>query len=483
MSELERVAAEWKSKPRSESGAYYDKEVIPRVMDLVVPRERNKLKLTDGPGYEGLILSLGQSPEPLAISIAVWQPQRILLLVTKESRTFLDRVLELARIPYSKVDVQEIDSVDTNRFYIEVKKAYQRWDRPTNVAIDITGGTKAMVAAAALAANVLKFDVVYVKSEYLKEYGHPEPGTETVVRLDNPLNVFGDLEFQTAQRLAEERQDYGGAARLLEDLSKVVEGENSLVYGIWAKLYRAYEAWDQLDVKLALDYMEESERGLNQHGGLPSLAPLKSQRERLTKQKQALRLMAEELPHGEKSLAVERLANPAIASAILATVYHMALRRKASGRLDMATLLWYRLLEMLEQTVLATLGVDTSAPDYPRLAHSLGISVDKLLQNYNEQRSEIKRGLVHELPSPIALIDGYILLAALGKPLYPDHLGKLVGRVAQRNFSIFAHGYSFISLESSEKLHKEVELILDKFIHYVDLDRQSWDEMAFLSKA
>ena len=90
--------------------------------------------------------------------------------------------------------VSETEPMD---IYREIKKAYIEWGKPEKLHIDITGGTKAMSAAAAMAGAVIDIQLIYVGSNhYLPDFRKPCPGSETLFYIANPLSVFGDLEIE-----------------------------------------------------------------------------------------------------------------------------------------------------------------------------------------------------------------------------------------------------------------------------------------------
>ncbi len=482
MADLEALIAQWMALPPQQAQGFYEEQVFPAVLREVVPRERQRWGLTEGtPGYETMVLTLGTSPEPLIISLSVWRPERVLLLATAESRSLVDRVCAQTGLSWGQVDLREVDRTDPGPLYREIKDAYHRWGRPQRGAADITGGTKVMVAGAAMAASTLGFDVVYVGwGRYLSEQRRPYPGTEQVFRVSNPLVELGDLDFQTARAMAD-RRDYGGASGVLERLAGKAPGEASLVYRLWGALCRTYEAWDLLDLEAARRFAEEVRRLLDQHGRLAQLEPLRGQEAFLAAQAEALDLLAQRLPRKAAALPVQDLTDPQLMSAVLSTIYHAALRREGSGRRDMAALLWYRLLEMLEQSRLAQLGLDTAVPDWEAFGQRVGRSEEELLAGLNEVRGRFKHRLLEELPSPVALVDGYELLAAVEEEPLCVELGRLVHQVQRRNLSIYAHGYAFVSEQDLQDFRKLGEEILERFFRTTGWDRAAWDGLAFLT--
>ena len=151
-------------------------------------------------------------------------------------------------------------------------------------------------------------------------------------------------------------------------------------------------------------------------------------------------------------------------------LYHSALRRENQGKLDMACLLLYRLLEWIGQHRLAQYSINSSEPDYSKS----GMDQDDLLANYKSTRKRLYKkntGNIESLPSPIPLIDGFLILDALGDKIVEDlNWNALRGQVDIRNKNIFAHGINKISPDSYEKFKSTVEKRFKKAQEIANID-------------
>ena len=85
------------------------------------------------------------------------------------------------------------------------------------------------------------------------------------------------------------------------------------------------------------------------------------------------------------------------------------------------------------------------------------------------------------LPEKIALLDGYIILAALGDRVICDEktgeinmLKRILYDVSLRNHSIFAHGLGPVGKDAFEKFQK---LVLNLFIKFCDVEGIDFEEM------
>jgi len=509
--ELSLLAAQWEKMPRGsqeERNAveqFYREKIMPLLVETFVARERPKITKK----YDGLILSLGESYQPLVLSIATLKPKRVFFLVTEKSRRYLDVVVELTGLKPSVYDFALVDKDNPLQIYEAIKNIYQKWGCPDRIALDFTGGTKAMSGGSAMAGGMIGADMVYIaSSRYLSDLRIPYPGSEHLEFIPNPYQVFGDLEEARALDLMA-KYDYAGAGRIFAQLARAVPDPRR--YGVLQMLARAYEAWDNLNFPAAASAMEEVIARVRQYGQGHRGFILFDRLSRLEEQRQALALLAGKMEdlrratrrgrHRDQGKALILLTQQDFIQALVATVYSNALRREEQGKLDMAALLLYRLLEMMEQAALAAYGLDTAEPDYGCLAGmkpgqlpqggadacplagllpggdknhpapSLGRegkprTLDELRERYGAIRTRIfKKEEPPSLPAPISLFNGFLLLKALDDPLTVDlNLPRLNGLVEKRNFSIFAHGFDFIADEDYREFKQMVEEIADRFL-------------------
>ena len=90
--------------------------------------------------------------------------------------------------------MNEVDPLD---IYKEIKQIYIKWNKPEKIYIDFTGGTKAMSASVALAGAMIDVQLIYIGSDdYLVDFRKPNPGSENLIYVENPIAVFGDMEIE-----------------------------------------------------------------------------------------------------------------------------------------------------------------------------------------------------------------------------------------------------------------------------------------------
>ena len=468
--EFNELVKKWKkigyNSPDEKKAAstFYDEHIFPFVKETFVNSQKNR----PNKKYDGLILPLGYSPEPLILSILAIKPARVGLLYTNETEKLLQRIQEETKLKLHHLDKRKIDGSSTLDVYKAIMELYEKWKRPTNVAVDITGGKKSMVGGAAMAGAVLGADIFYVDNTKFTQ-GKPEPCSEYLSLLDNPYTVLGDLEVEKAKDLYD-RHDYAGAQRIFDQLSKQVGNPDLIiVYEAYGLLCATYEAWDNLDFENAINSI------IKLHGILgrissEKLVYLSVFQPRLLNHKTALECLQAIAQDEKLALCIPDGFHFAF------MLYHSALRRENQGKLDMACLLLYRLLEWIGQHRLAQYGIDSSEPDYSKSGRDPG----DLLEKYKTKRKGLYRKdkkNIESLPSPSALIDGFLVLDALDDDIVDGlRWGALRGQVDMRNKNIFAHGINKISQDNYDKFKATVDERFKKAQEIEGIDADTFNE-------
>lgn len=469
--EFDARVEEWKKMDRTSSDAkkaafaFYDEHIFPFVKEVFLSKPKNRSEKQ----YDALILTVGLSPEPLILSILAMKPKRVGLLYTPETEKFLPRIQEEAMLALDQIYKEEIDGSNVIEMYKAIMELYRSWGSPANIAVDITGGKKSMVSGAAMAGAVLGADIYYVDTDkFDRELSKPEPGTEYLSLLENPYTVFGDLEVERAKSLYK-GHDYAGAQRTFEQLKKQVgDGNKAKTYEAYEYLCTAYEAWDNLEIGKAKTFLDRLSGILKQFSILDGLKPLCDFQSCLNKQKEVLDALQKFVRKSE--LALE----PPDGFHFAFMLYHNALRRESQGKLDMACLILYRLLEWIEQHRLAQSGINTRQPDYSKS----GMKQNQLLEQYNQKRKEVYGGEdTSALPDRIGLVDGFLILDILGDAVVENlDWGKFRSQVETRNQSIYAHGMSKINLKNFKAFKSTVEERFEKAQEIVGIDADTFNE-------
>lgn len=189
---LEAGIKQWQSLPRNNAAElqvaddFYDNELMPLALQLFLDRQKEKITKT----YFGMILTLGTSWQPLALSIALLKPKKILIMCTQETFPLLMRLKSFLKLNDDSVKVVFISRSDSCDVYYAVNEFYSEHSSQGNICADITGGTKAMASSAAMIAAFLGLDIYYIESRYLPLYRRPMPGSEELKTLANPRGIL-----------------------------------------------------------------------------------------------------------------------------------------------------------------------------------------------------------------------------------------------------------------------------------------------------
>lgn len=493
--DLRLKTEEWKSlerttfKQRAVAEEYYEKKLMKLITKEFIANNKSKVHK---PVTE-MILSVGTSYEPLVLSLSLFKPERILFLYTEKSLAYLEKVIKICKIPMSRFVRRKIDENNPLDIYQEVKNIYLEWGKPEEIMLDFTGGTKAMSVAAAMASAMVEIQLVYIgTSNYLPDFRKPEPGSEFVQYIANPYEIFGDLEIGKALNLIDEYNYTGARTRLLELLDKVpsptVRQQLELIYF----LVHAYEFWDDLKFEEAHRQMQHLYKNLirdskcNDHLILADFKKsLKIQLDYLAKLTEMKHILSE-----NGNYAVLRSQEHIIP--LMFTMYINAGIRETQGKYDMATLLWYRLLEMISQRRLAVYGINVSQADYMSIVYPLDkiphyeiLSDQQRFEQYKKDVFELKTQLFRRqasayLPEQISLLEGFIQLCILRDDLLLqddtrpiDQIKKIRYMVSLRNHSIFAHGLVPVDVAEYRKFKGYVKMLFQRFceIEQVDFEK------------
>lgn len=493
---LLEVSEKWKGMERKtfaqreKAEAFYETHVMKLVEKDFVRRNKEKA----GESVNGLIMSVGTSYEPIVLTISLFKPAHILFLYTELTEETIDKVVSYCHLKPSSFASRKVGETDPISIYSEIKKAYLHWNKPRQLYIDFTGGTKAMSAACALAGSVIDVRLVYVgTTDYLKDFRKPNPGSETLYFISNPLSVFGDIEIEKAYALFR-KYNYAGARERLEVLKETMPDpalrqELEFVY----LLARAYEMWDSLEFEKAYEAFSMLNEKLERDSRIETGNRLiLMDKRKALKDQETLMEPLSRIHKMQKERKNEIFSSDEYMIPLMFSLYQNALIREKQEKLDMATLLFYRLLEMSEQKRLADYEIVVSEPDYLSLSFKnsrsglrslLPTDREKILtERYVEAKSELFRKPGRPfLPDKISLFDGFIILYCLEDGLLSDTkeisgmqlLKKIRSKVLLRNNSIFAHGLTAVSYEDYEVFKG---LSIDIFKKFCALEKVNFSE-------
>jgi len=389
--ELREKAEEFKRSGDYEGfSVFYRDELFPVIIESFCDKAR---KVLGDRRYSKLILTAGKTQEPLILSISALAPKEVHFLVTDESEGVAKEVAKRCRLQPQKVYYHKVYLDDARDVYERVKEVCEAGTKQ-NIAVDITGGTKAMVGGCAAAAAFLHLDQFYVKSNFNWFAGKSEPFSEELVRLKNPYEVFGDVEAGIAGELFN-RHLYGLAREIYERLANTTVREWE--YRNCALLSAAYDYWDRFYYREARRLLKGLLTRLEQklHHSDAVLIFLKNQGDLLVT-----------LSSNDPQKSVYALFREGeLAEALMLDLYANALRRKEQGRYDDGIIRLYRVLEIMSQARLAAEhGLDTGN----------ACVTDGMTKRNFENLCKLVYDNRKEVPNKLGLMDGWLLLLAMG---------------------------------------------------------------------
>ena len=465
---------------RQKADQYYEQEMMDDIVSEYVSNNKNKLieKVT----Y--LIMSVGTSYEPIVLNISLLQPERVLFLYTEQSEHILDKVVDFCQLKLSQIEKSRVNETNQTDIYREIKRCYLEWGRPDKIYIDFTGGTKAMSTAGAMAGAVIHVQMIYVgTNQYMTDFRKPFPGSERLFYISNPMDIFGDLEIDKAVELFDQ-YNYAGAREKLESLKETVPDplkrqELNFIY----LLAQVYEKWDALDFVNAESAMNDLLRELERDMKNNWKFVLTDLYEKLSLQESHLKHLRE-IPElvGQKRNA-EILQKKEFIIPLMFTIYQDAVVREFQEKYDMATLLFYRLLEMIEQRRLSLYSLFVSKMDYSKMVVNGKAVTEEQFQIIKSKTAGLKKELFGKcsssyLPEQISLLEGFILLAALEDPIiFGDRMGvpmlrRIRAMVFLRNNSIFAHGLAPVDISDYQKFS---QFVIELFRNFCKLEQIEFD--------
>lgn len=483
---LERKTLEQRQK----ADMYYEQEMMSYIVSEYIAN--NKAKVDEQVRY--LIMSVGTSYEPLVLNISLLQPEKVLFLYTDVSEEILDKVTEFCALKVSQVQKRKVVETDPIGVYQEIKRCYLDWGRPDKIYIDFTGGTKAMSTAAAMAGAMINVQMIYVGStNYLAHFRKPYPGSETLCYISNPMSVFGDLEIEKAYALFEQF-NYAGVREKTKELKEdvpdpAIRQELNLVY----LLAKTYEKWDSFDFVQAYESISELKREISRDKKSNPHFILADFEERFSIQEEYLKHLCTIPELMKQKQKMEILQREEAIVPLMFTMYQNARVRETQEKYDMATLLYYRLLEMIEQKRLMAYNLFVSRPEYGKMLINGRTITEEELQALKSSVNTLRENIFGKcrswnLPDPIALLEGFILLAALEDPIVSSEkeplppLRRIRAMVELRNNSIFAHGLAPVPYADYEKFKVFVQKMFEDHCRLEHLDfERILDQMKWVS--
>lgn len=442
---------------RQAATQHYFDVVLPEVVKKLTPQRKHK-RLRDEKCHT-LVSLMGFSPETTVICATVVRPEKLVIVYgstddVKEQRRGADSYNRAFRflvdnhiLEPDQIHHQTIDPLDPSDIYEVIRQELEQTptiNDHTSALVDVTGGKKVMSATAGQAAWEMRVPLCYVEGEYEPLMRRPWPGTEQVIKLQNPsLQEQFQMRIDALQLYSD--HNYAKAVEAFENC-RANRTENRLDELV-APLCRCYVRLSDLDLPGLQKDVKIVESRLNEN--------------------RIVRLFRDQDQSKEPWLdRLEILSSVADAEplAMIATFQTLAelYGSAAFQRYDFACLLVYRAMEatmeyQLRQT--ATGKFELKAPDWSKLGDEA-----ELKQKYIDLSREFDgKNPEKDLPPRITLVSGLAILCLVADihesagMQAKAFLWKMMELAKMRNESVLAHGTKTLTRQDFEKMHQTAE--------------------------
>jgi CRISPR-associated protein (TIGR02710 family) len=459
MAELEELKKEWLRLYREDREAadkFYWEKLYPLTEQKLLTETTARMQRGAIPRYDCLILPIGLDASYYILLIKALRPLQVYFIATREGERYvLDKIIKetgLSQNQYQK-DVVEYKDMDVADVYEKIKKRLSTFGE--KIAVDLTFGKRVMVVGAGIVGAFFGCDLLYLDGEWMEEIKREEPGTERLVIVRNPFNIFGDLEQKYADELFNSNEFESAKEIYAELRGRVIDPREVELKEILAN---AYSFWDAFNYKGALKLLQTYFAKQNQYK-----LRLNIDVETLNKNITVLKYLENAQASGDKLLEVLKSEHAILH--LLVDFYCNAHRRREQNRLEDALSRFYRLLELISQQSLAKLDFDTGTPDYNKFD-------PKIIEEYkNIVKQVYDLGFVTKLterglPKEVGLKDGHMLLFAMQDPVWKgknvEDIKRFFNAIKIRDTSIVAHGVQVVGGRGFDTVNSIVEEFLER---------------------
>jgi CRISPR-associated protein (TIGR02710 family) len=406
-----------------------------------------------------LIISVGGSPEPIIFSIRERAPDGVCFFASQQSIDLVGKIKDAVARPLNDYKVMVEDAEDLTRCYERALECFDWAEQALpgcDKIADVTGGTKAMSSALAVAAVArgAAFSYVGGTSRDRGGLGVVETGSERIVESVNPWTLFAVEERRIIARYFDTYQYAAAAEAIAAVLPRMRTSDAALLEPI-GDAARAYMEWERFNHRDAVEALKAADRKLRER--LP-LVPGQAHGPLAGFHQQLARSLANLQRLNNKTRGFQAL-HPLMAADLAAN----AARRIEEARYDDATARLYRALEMIGQCAFeARFGGSTGNAPADKLPASIREEYEK---NYRAADGKIELPLFATFR---ALAEAG---AEIGRRLHEDaEVRKLL---SGRNNSMLAHGVQPVSRHAAQSFMKIVTGYLPEQTEFVEFPRLS----------
>ncbi len=421
----------WSELEGTEKKTFYREEIF----DTVLNKFKKSKKGIDQPAYKVLISLVGFSPEPLILTIAALKMEYVLFLLTPETESQIDYIIEKTELKPSQYDKKRLKSSDINEIYKHIRDILTDHN-PSDIAIDITGGKKIMGAGAAIAGAMRNCSMYYIDyKEYVPGSRTPLPGSEFLYKIPNPYEVFGDQDIIRALQLYKDG-NFNAGIEILGLLSSKVRDIRKI--DIYRAILSMSQAWEDFLFAKALKYAGKAIEKIQQFSVLTEL------NNGLIKKS---KILSELIKENKIWLIIN--------------FYHLALTYAERKKYDFAVLMLYRTIEQIFSYRLENkYFIKSGLPEYDKYPGMLDQMNNILPTIYGNRAKKMA-----ELPRKIGFMDSATILAVLSDNLLNNiQLKHLKSQADNRNKGVLAHGTTANNKNQFDAMNKLFRKIFERFI-------------------
>jgi hypothetical protein len=398
-----------------------------------------------------LFVTVGNQVDTPVSAILRWRARYVVLLHSDKTRNHAQSAATLIGLQLGDGELRLIgQGTDPALLYKTVKEVWVRQGKPVKTVIDITGGFKAMSGAAAAVGFVIPgAQVAYVETSQPRLHGRPFWLDTQVLLLENPLQVFGDLDRDTARRLLEAHR-FGPATQAWSTLAANTRAPEDRW---WMLLSSALEAADCLHFQQSADRLDELIQSIpldvrHRDTLASSLLVSEEARQWMVARRDGLRAVATLSGENDPLREHSALSSPAMLD-LIALLLGLAERRLSAGESDLAILYAYRCSEGIIQRRVTMLGYNVSRFDWD-MAFT-GAEVDPSQQDSVLERMRLNRPLRETIDRGVGI---QLLFHLFKDPLIASgsESKTLINLGSARNKSILAHGLSQVGPRTAQAL-------------------------------
>lgn len=428
--------------------------------ESVAPQSRDTVAVAPGTGalvpaeqrIGGLIVTVGGSPEQVAVSIRHHRPSYICWLCSQKSVEQIPAIIDKVGFDESYPrpdDFKQMvaDADDIVDCYVAANRAVRhllkdKGCEPADVVADITGGTKAMAATLALAAinDGLRLSYVGGKGRTKGGVGIVVDGTEVVHTVENPWKLFAVDEMR---RLASRfnRYQFDAVSEIALSVSSRPGSPPEVreFARLMVSLASAYASWDRFEHKNAVGPMKNALGAADAAIELGQFGAFRDFVDGVRRNLEWLQRMQQETSGFS--------ANKLLVESVFVDLVANASRRAEEGKYDDAVARLYRSVELLAQIALRSRGIEDTGKVPP----------EKIPDSIRADYERVYKGRNGTLQLP--LYASFELLRAFGDELgarFADQREEIEKVIAARNHSILAHGTRPVGQAAFESLLAKV---------------------------